>query len=542
MSVDDRSFAMRALEILRRRRLLVVAAFTAVLACIVSCAVYLPDLYRATAMVLVERPLSESFVRPAISGEVESRLAVIKQEILSRERLTGLIERFNLYPKLRREVSLEEAVRQMRRDIEVIPEGPELISGRNRTVAFSLRYTGSSPSTAADVVNAIAAFYVAQNDRMRSEEAIRPTQFLRTQLNEAQRQLDRQEQTMRSYTARYIGEMPQQVGVNLATLERLNTQLRLNGEQQLRTMDQRDMRRAPAADGGAAGVKPATTGPEVEALSVDLLMRLEQLERLKQELAAQELMFAGRHPDVVRLKEQVATLEQETELQRKREAEARREAETAKPQEPAVPQPQVPVTAARRGTVESLEADLERLKTEEAMIRQTIAEYERRLESTPERQQDFNLISRDYQAAKELYDSLFKRFEEAQLAESVETDRQGERFRVLEPAVPPEGPVAPNRFRLFILGILLAAAAAAVAVIAAEQLDTSFRSVDELREFTAVPVLATIPHMGPKPAVARLRVAVATLSALAAIVLIAILSAYVARDNEMLVRLLARAG
>jgi uncharacterized protein involved in exopolysaccharide biosynthesis len=385
---------------------------------------------------------------------------------------------------------------------------------------------------------------VAQNDRMRSEEAIRTTQFLRTQLSEAQRQLDRQEQNMRSYTARYIGEMPQQVGVNLATLERLNTQLRLNGEQQLRTMDQLDMRRDPAPDASAAAIKAAVSGPEAEELSADLVMRLEQLEKLKQELAGQELMFASKHPDVIRLKDQVATLEQETELQRQREAAARREAEAAKQQETAAaatPAVTTPVSS-RRGTPESLQAEFQRLKGEEANIRQTIAEYERRLESTPERQQDYNLISRDYQAAKEMYDSLFKRYEEAQLAESVETDRQGERFRVLEPAVPPEGPVAPNRFRLFILGILLAAAAAAGAVIAAEQLDTSFRSVDELREFTSVPVLATIPRIGPKPVVAHLRVAFATASAVAAIVLIATLSAYIARDNEMLVRLLARAG
>jgi hypothetical protein len=39
-----------------------------------------------------------------------------------------------------------------------------------------------------------------------------------------------------------------------------------------------------------------------------------------------------------------------------------------------------------------------------------------------------------------------------------------------------------------------------------------------------------------------LRVAFATASTVAAIVLIATLSAYIARDNEMLVRLLARAG
>ena len=49
-------------------------------------------------MVLVERQLPDTLVRPALSGELESRLHVIQQEILSRARLTGLIDRFDLYP------------------------------------------------------------------------------------------------------------------------------------------------------------------------------------------------------------------------------------------------------------------------------------------------------------------------------------------------------------------------------------------------------------------------------------------------------------
>ena len=84
------------------------------------------------------------------------------------------------------------------------------------------------------------------------------------------------------------------------------------------------------------------------------------------------------------------------------------------------------------------------------------ASFEQRLESSPQRQQEYQAITRDWTAAKDLYDSLLKRYDEAQLTESMETDRAGERFRVLEPALPPEGPAAPNRMRLLIMGLLLA--------------------------------------------------------------------------------------
>jgi hypothetical protein len=96
--------------------------------------------------------------------------------------------------------------------------------------------------------------------------------------------------------------------------------------------------------------------------------------------------------------------------------------------------------------------------------------------------------------------------------------------------------------RLMIMGLLLAFAAAVAAVLVREQFDASFHSVDEIREFTAVPVLVSIPSIGPTPIGRRLRVACAAVSALAAIALVATLSAYIARGNEQLVRMIERAG
>ena len=150
-SAPGDSLVLRVLEILRRRALLGAAVFCAVLAGTVSFALYLPDLYKATALVLVERQIAESVGRTAVSGELESRLYVIKQEILSRDRLTGLIHRFNLYPALRTRASVDDALAQARNDIVVQPAGPEQVSGRTKTVSFTLSYTGDSRETVAQV-------------------------------------------------------------------------------------------------------------------------------------------------------------------------------------------------------------------------------------------------------------------------------------------------------------------------------------------------------------------------------------------------------
>ena len=198
--------------------------------------------------------------------------------------------------------------------------------------------------------------------------------------------------------------------------------------------------------------------------------------------------------------------------------------------------------APRRRTIESIDAELGKLRSEETTLRATIGSFEQRLQGAPEREQEFALVTRDRQVSKDLYDSMLKRYDEAQLAASLETDRQGERFRVLEPALPPEGPTGPNRIRLILLGILLALAAAVAIVLGSEQFDASFHGIDEVREFTSVPVLVSIPPIGPVPFKRRLLTGLATVSAIAVIALIATASAYFAHGNDQLARLIGRAG
>jgi polysaccharide chain length determinant protein (PEP-CTERM system associated) len=534
-STADDSLALRILDILRRRRLLAIGMFAAVLSAAVSFAIYLPDLYRGQALVLIERPVDESIVRSAESapGELESRLHIIKQEILSRDRLLALITRFKLYPKQMKGGAIDDALNQMRSDVEVNPSGPEQLSGKTKTVSFTLNYTGDSAKTVAEVTNAIAAFYVQQNDSIRSQSALGTSQFLREQLAAAKAQLDHQEQAVTQYTTKYTGQLPQQVGVNLATLERMNTQLRLNGEQQIRLIEQREKLLEGLDDPNAI------TRAENSDASPEMIERLKQIDKLKADLAQLQTKFTSKHPDVLRLQDQIADLQQQ---EAQAEAAAQKKSEAAKAAAKASTAAVQDAQAPRRRTIESLDAELAKMRDEEAAIRATIGSFEQRLEGAPEREQEFALITRDRQAAKDLYDSLLKRYDEAQLSASMETDRQGERFRILEPALPPEGPSAPNRIRLLLMGILLALAAAVAVVLTAEQFDVSFHGIDELREFTSVPVLVSIPPIGPMPLKRRLLTGLATVSALAMIALIATASAYFAHGNDQLARLIGRAG
>src|ERR1051326_539574 len=88
------------LEIVARRKSVAILTFLIVVAIVGSFVVGLPPLYRASASVLVEGRVPDAFVQ-SVGGELDSRLQAIKQEALSRARLTELLDRFHLYPELR---------------------------------------------------------------------------------------------------------------------------------------------------------------------------------------------------------------------------------------------------------------------------------------------------------------------------------------------------------------------------------------------------------------------------------------------------------
>src|SRR5262249_23313994 len=141
------------LAIWRRRKWLGILFFALPFAAAITLIGSLPSLYRSTATVLIDRQqVPESFVRPTVTSELETRLQTISQEILSRSRLQQLIERFNLYPSLRQRVPSEELVERMRRDIQLELKVPD----RSRsTVAFALSYKGLDSQTVAVVTNTL---------------------------------------------------------------------------------------------------------------------------------------------------------------------------------------------------------------------------------------------------------------------------------------------------------------------------------------------------------------------------------------------------
>src|SRR5947209_12596349 len=539
-TVDEkpRQFSLDTLAaIWSRRKWLAILAFVALLAGGVSLSAFLPNIYRSAATVLADRQeVPDFFVRSTVTSLIETRLQTISQEVLSRPRLEALINRFGLYVDLRERVPMDMLVARMRKDISLELKSTELKGLREATVAFTISYQGRDRETVSRVANTLASFYIEGNTKARERQATGTTEFLKVQLAETKKRLDELEQRVSGFKRRYLGELPQQMDTNLNTLDRLSAELLRNADSQTRANERKQTLSSQLAE--AESFLTPGAGPGAQFATPEL-RDAARLEQKNEELASLRLRFNDNYPDVALLAAEVAVLERELAAamarQSKRNSERNSEAkQTATPATPYV--------LRLREALNEVQTELKILKTEEGRLRSAAAAYQTRVENVPRREQEFMELSRDYESTRQLYGSLQKRYEEAQLAETMEQRQKGEQFRVVDPAVPNAQPAAPNRLRLLVMTLAGATGLAIAAVLLAEHLDTSFHAVDDLRAFSKAPVLVSIPRIVTKTDSRRRwwRMRLAATAASVGLLMIVGIVYVAAHGNETLVLLLAK--
>jgi succinoglycan biosynthesis transport protein ExoP len=494
----------------QRRKLLALAALVLGLTLFFGVAAFLPDIYLATATVLVDQEqVRQDQLRDvsgktaALPGEVETRLQTINQQVLSRSRLQETIRRFEPYPKLRDRVPIEDIVDLMRRDIRLELKNVEQEPGHRATVAFALSYQGRDPKTVALVTNALAAYFVEENGKMRGQQAAETAAFLKRQLDEMKKRLDAQETKVAGIRGLEAG------GSGIVTYERMGDQLRLNAERLARATDRRE----------ALSKQLSELDPNGDPRS-----KTEYLGKLRRELNELQSRLTDQHPDVIRAKNEIAAIESGAD------AKSVMKSKTGAASDPTVQR--------IRSELKEVEAEIAGLRQDGRGLQGSIAGYQKKLETARESPD----LIRDYETTKELYASLLKRYAEAQQSDNVEQSQKGEKFRILDVALPPKYPEAPNRFFLNLLGIVFSIGLAVGAVMIAEQIDPSFHSVDNLRAFTKVPVLANIRRIVTEKDRARdrRRLGLQIAAAMTGVVLVAGVSYYFAHENERLVHMLSR--
>src|SRR5579883_3103740 len=485
----------------------------------------LPAQYQAEISILVEpQKIPGNVVQSMVTTPLQDRLLTISAQILSTAQLQKVIDDFGLYKKERKDLIPEEITQLMRKNISTkIDKGWT----NNSPGAFCVQYVGEDPAVVAQVANRLGNMFIEQNLQTRETTVEGTSEFLETQLQDAKKRLDDNEAQIAAYRQKHNGELPEQVNAINATLSRLEAQQAADKAQIARDEDQKktfeetislaeetlnsllgqDAEAQLSADAQAAR---GTAQPKGAAPAVRVLKPSEKLEV---DLAEAQAKYGPAHPEIKRLKVEIAMVKAaeaklgETVGQAAPAAAEAGTEEVAK-QDPAVAPASAPARRERveitqqRERVRTMKAGAEKLDKEIAELQQdqkrlaaAIADTTAKLNEVPVREQEIAQIMRDHAALQQEYQTLVAKSNAAKISTDMELRQKSERFAINDPAHVPGKPISPDRVALNLLGSLGGLVLGFAAAFMQEFKKNRMLGAWELPE--EVMLLAEVPRIGP---------------------------------------------
>jgi capsular polysaccharide biosynthesis protein len=126
-------------------------------------------------------------------------------------------------------------------------------------------------------------------------------------------------------------------------------------------------------------------------------------------------------------------------------------------------------------------------------LSQMIAKYNARVEGSPQLEGQYIALTRDLAMAKQSYEDMHRKSDISETAKNLEERRGGENLEVLETASAPEAPTEPNRPQWAAMGTGLGLMLGIVLAGAKEMKNTSLKNLKDVRAYTNLPVLSSIP-------------------------------------------------
>jgi polysaccharide biosynthesis transport protein len=514
-----------------RRRWPIFWTCLAVLTLTLCLALFWPATFSSTGTILIEQQeLPSDMVHPTITSYADQRIQVISQRVMTTDNLLRIVERYNLYPWLRKYEPVEVLLERMRDDINFRMISADVIDPRQgrptqANIAFALSYSSHSAETAARVANELVSLYLDENVKTRRQKTEDAESFLETEANKLQSSIAQLEAQLATFKDKHINTLPDQSLLNHETLVRSDDELR-DIDTQLRSLDQQ----STYLDAQLAQLSP--TSQVFTSTGERVLSPADRLKFLHTEYARVSGIYAPDHPDVLRLKREIEGLERQVgqvdlsnDLQRQLEDATAQLADLQKRYAPDHPdairlQKQVNGLKASLASVASSSsspvshdtpdnpayieikaqrdgADAERdsLLQKRTAVQKQIDDLEQRLAAAPAVQRDFDAIARELDNEQLRYRDLRQKQMEAKLSDNLESEQKGERFTLIDPPRVPERPTSPNRLLLIVLGMVLALGAGVAMVLILESRDDSVRGRRDLERMLEVAPLAILPLM-----------------------------------------------
>ncbi|HXA66411.1 MAG TPA: Wzz/FepE/Etk N-terminal domain-containing protein [Bryobacteraceae bacterium] len=494
------------IDILRRHKAWILGPVFAALVVSVVAAFLWPDTYVSTAVIRVVPPqVPANLVAMNTSGDVQGRINSLAQLILSRATLLNIINTQGLYKKELSRKPSDDVIEDMRaHDIKVVPVAQSLQQTDRgpQYPTFEIQFSYNNRFTAQKVVQDLVARFLEENVRQVSQETVSTTQFLRDQWDLARKKLDAVEQQLSVFRSKNLGHLPdeqqsnyQQLNAIQAQMLNLNTAMNRVNQEKLLFENQLRIYREQLST-----LKDPVVQEQVLQQKDDKLAEKDrEITQLENTLVAERQRYKDTHPDVQRLVALIASAKKQRETMAKEEETKKPETTAAAPARPMNPQ----FVREQRGLQEQIERsqamiqakdlEMEDYKKQAKDAEVAIRAYQSRIEGIPVGIKEYDELIRERDLAKHEYEDLDRRLSTSSMSTALVNHQQGERLEQLDPPSLPQTPSEPKRPLIiavgtgigFILGLCLAGAR--------EAKDGALKNLKDVRAYTQLPVLGSIP-------------------------------------------------
>jgi len=472
------------IQIFRKRIWLVAVPWAVIAAGTAGFARLLPDEYRSVATIQVVPPrVPEAIMKETRTASLTDRLRATEAMIFSRTRLEHLVKEFNLYPEQQKTEIMEDIVARMRRDIKSAPLKGDV---------FQVQYTGRHPVTVMKVTERLAALFLEESLKDGQRRAEGTSSFVQSEVEEKHRQLLEIEEKLTKYKLQNSGELPSQVGSNMAAVSSLQSQLQqnsisLNQDNSRRIQLERIIADLESQPDTVATV--STTGPDPTTMTGSAAQKLAAAEAqlnaaIARGLKPTSIEYQRAERLVARYKKEADAEALKTPLSNNGTGSG---AFALTPRDKQL--------AGYREELKELKANIAAKEEQDKRIRGKAGEYQAKVDRTPLREAELTELQREYDTIKGIYEGLVGKREAAEMSVNLQRRQIGEQFVLLDPANLPQKPSAPDRMLINLFGLVAGLIVGLSLVALLEYRDSSFKTDSELGGVLALPVLAVVPLM-----------------------------------------------
>jgi capsular exopolysaccharide synthesis family protein len=313
---------------------------------------------------------------------------------------------------------------------------------------LDVTFEATDPKLAARVVNAHLDNFIERNFRSRYEATTQASNWLSSQLNELKIKVEKSEDARLAYErSNQIWTIDEKQNITTQKLSDLNKELT---EAQAVRM-QKEANYELARSGNANSLPEARESRVIQ----DLTKKQTELSSDYTEALNQ---YGPNYPKVLRLQAQLKELDQL-------------------------------LTREKTNIVNQIESEYRAARQREILLSRALDKQKAEANQLAEKLVQFNILKREAEANKQLYEGLLQKLKEAGISAGLRSSN----IRVVDPALVPSVPSRPQKARNIILAILIGLVGGVALALLREYLDNTVKTPDDIELLTRLPSLAVVP-------------------------------------------------